>query len=97
MRQFVYIDNNGDEIEHTINHVGDQFWIYKGKLHRCDGPAVSYSAGKKIWFQHGICHREDGPAIIFPNGLERWFYHGEHVDCYSQKEFERLLKLKVFW
>jgi len=97
MRIFSYIDSNGDEIEHVINHVGDQFWTCKGKLHRCDGPAAKYATGKKIWFQHGLCHREDGPAVITPSGIKGWFYNNECIECSSQQEFERLIKLKAFW
>jgi hypothetical protein len=41
-------------------------------------------------------HREDGPAFI-DDDIEFWFYHGRLVECSSQKDFKRLLKLKAFW
>ena len=42
-------------------------------------------------------HREDGPAIIYPDGRQKWYYMGEEINCTSQVEFERLLRLKAFW
>ena len=80
---------------------GDQEWYFNGKLHRNDGPAVYDSRYQyKAWYQHGIRHREDGPAIErLRHHLDKqlWYYHGEKINCSSQKEFERLIKLKAFW
>jgi len=42
-------------------------------------------------------HREKGPAVISPNGDKQWWFHGKRVNCNSQEEFEKLLKLKAFW
>lgn len=42
-------------------------------------------------------HREDGPAVIHTNGLSFWWYDGKYIDCKTQEEFERILKLKAFW
>ena len=42
-------------------------------------------------------HRLDGPAVEYNDGTKFWFYHGIRVDCNSQNEFERFLKLKAFW
>jgi len=53
--------------------------------------------GDKYWSLNGQFHREDGPAIEYINGNKRWFYHGEEINCSSQEEFKRLLKLKVLW
>jgi len=56
------------------------------------------SSGCTVWLtKNGIFHREDGPAVIHPNGLSFWWYEGKNINCYSQEEFERLLKLKAFW
>jgi len=26
-----------------------------------------------------------------------WFFHGEKINCSSQEEFEKMIKLKAFW
>ena len=45
----------------------------------------------------GKLHRVDGPACEWANGGKYWYYHGTKLDCSSQEEFEKLLKLKAFW
>lgn len=65
--------------------------------HRDDGPAVEFISGTKFWFQNGEYHREDGPAIEHSDGYKEWHYEGKYVDCNSQEQFERLIKLKAFW
>ena len=42
-------------------------------------------------------HRIDGPAITYADGSKKWYYHGKHIECNSQKEFEKILSLKAFW
>ena len=42
-------------------------------------------------------HRLDGPAIECANGHKEWFINGKNTFCKTQKEFERLLKMKAFW
>jgi hypothetical protein len=42
-------------------------------------------------------HRLDGPAVEYNDGTKFWYYHGQYIECSSQKEFERFLKLKAFW
>jgi hypothetical protein len=42
-------------------------------------------------------HRLDGHAYEEPGGYKEWYYEGEQILCDSQKEFERLIKLKLFW
>jgi hypothetical protein len=69
-------------------------WYLNGKIHRENGPAREYANGDKIWYLNGICHREDGPAIDFADGTKEWWLNNKHV---SQKEFERLMRLKAFW
>ena len=68
-----------------------------GQLHRVDGPAVEYAAGHKSWWLNGKFHREDGPAYEYANGDRSWYLQGKWIDCSSQEEFERILKLKAFW
>ncbi len=70
----------------------------KGQLHREDGPAIEYAGvDRKCWFINGKCHREDGPAIEYGDGQKAYYYHGKIVDCDTDEEFFRLIKLKVFW
>jgi hypothetical protein len=68
-----------------------------GLYHREDGPAIIFDNGDLIWYQHGRCHREDGPAIEHSNGAKWWLLHGKNINCKTQEEFERLMKLKAFW
>ena len=42
-------------------------------------------------------HREDGPARILKDGTPEWWYHDTQIHCSSQEEFERFLKLKIYW
>jgi hypothetical protein len=42
-------------------------------------------------------HRLDGPARIWSDGYKEWYYQGKLIKCNSQEEFERYLKLKLFW
>jgi len=41
-------------------------------------------------------HRLDGPAIT-SFGKNYWWYHGRFINCKTQEEFERLIRLKAFW
>jgi hypothetical protein len=47
--------------------------------------------------RHQFLHRIDGPAIDEPYGRKEWYYEGTKINCASQEEFERWIKLKVFW
>ncbi len=56
--------------------------------------------GTFSYYENGRLHREDGPAIAYLYGNKykyRWFYNGKEICCNSQKEFEKIIKLKVFW
>lgn len=44
-----------------------------------------------------ILHREDGPVVEYADGNKEWWYQGKFITDKSQEEFERLLKLKLFW
>jgi hypothetical protein len=97
----------------VINEFGTKSWYNEdGKLHREDGPAAKHINGTKEWYLDGKRHREDGPAIEYRgvkewyiNGerhredrLSRdWYYNGEYIDCSTQEEFEKLIKLRMFW
>jgi hypothetical protein len=72
-------------------------YYLNGKLHRLDGPAFERSDGYKSWYQNGKRHRIDGPAVDWSDGTKEWWIKGELMKCDSQSEFERLIKLKLFW
>lgn len=40
-------------------------------------------------------HRLDGPARDWENARE-WFYYGERINCQTQDQFDRIIKLKAF-
>ena len=65
--------------EMKIDANGTKEWVFNGKLHREDGPAVEYENGSKGWYLNGRCHREDGPAIEYPDGEKRWCLKGKEV------------------
>jgi len=76
---------------------GDKHWYLDDKRHRTDGPAIELANGDKRWYLDGKRHRTDGPAMEYANGDKVWYLDDKQIDCSSQEEFERLLKLKVFW
>ena len=55
---------------------GSREWRVEGKLHREDGPAVTYGDGGASWWLHGINHREEGPAAVFADGSRAWYQNG---------------------
>jgi hypothetical protein len=79
------------------NEYGDKRWYLNGKLHREDGPACEYANGSKFWYLNDQLHREDGPAYEAAYGYKQWYYHGKYLNCQTNEEFFRLLKLKAFW
>ena len=79
----------------TINST---IWLNElDQYHREDGPAYIHNHGIKVWYLNGKQHRVDGPAFEYPDGTKFWYYQGKQIDCQSQEEFERLIKLKAFW
>lgn len=80
---------------------GHRCWFDEnGDIHRDGGPAFISSDGNKQWMQHGKVHREDGPAIEWNDGRtddKWWYYRNERIFCKSQREFEKMLKIKAFW
>lgn len=85
--------DDGPAIEY-VN--GDKEWYENDMLHRTTGPAAKYADGQEIWYFNGKRHRLDGPAWIIPGGCNSWYYDGEYMDCDSQEEFERLIKIRAF-
>ena len=87
-----------------IDKWGTKRWYLDVKnkiLHREGGPAIENKDGAKCWYINNMLHREDGPAVTWftiDNELRvQWFFNGHFVNCSSQEEFERLIKLKAFW
>jgi hypothetical protein len=48
------------------------------------------------YYLNNKLHRIDGPAIEGYQYKE-WWIEGSLIDCKSQEEFERYIKLKLFW
>lgn len=86
--------------ERRLDSAGNKYWWdddYVG-FHKEDGPAYEHINGDKSWYFKGKRHREDGPAVIWLNGNKlEWWYNGERIDCKTQEEFERIIKLELFW
>jgi len=83
--------------EYYDDHKAYGFYYLNNQKHRVNGPAGIWKDGHKEWWIHGQLHREDGPAIECRDGTKYWYLHGKMVECNSQEEFERLIKLKSFW
>ena len=60
-------------IEYTVRVSEDRTeWLFDGKRHREDGPAIEYSDGSSVWCLNGKRHREDGPAREM-EGYKDWW------------------------
>ena len=76
---------------------GYKAWYKEGNLHREDGPAIEYVNGDKFWYKEGKRHRTDGPATEWSNGIKAYYYLDKYINCNSNEEYFKLLKLKAFW
>lgn len=81
------IDSSGNRYKEDEN----------GDLHCENGPAFISYTGNKHWYIHGNKHREDGPATEYENGYRGWWLNGNWIHVDSQEEFERFMKLELFW
>jgi hypothetical protein len=91
---------NGGTCEYTNdnNDLNDcKRWYLNGHLHRENGPAIEYDNGDKVWYLNGQLHRENGPAVEFASGHKEWWINYKLLPCKTQKQFEQLMRLKVFW
>jgi len=86
--------DDGPAVEHPT---GIKVWWVNGKLHREDGPAYEGMNGYQEWWINGRLHRLDGPAYEGIDNIKYWYYEGKRINCKSQEEFEKLIKLKLFW
>ena len=76
---------------------GTKAWYLNNKIHRDnDLPAVEWKDGVKVWYINDYIHRMTGPAIEYSDGSKAWYINGEHIDCNSQKEFNKYLMLLAF-
>jgi hypothetical protein len=95
-----YRDENGQwhrEDGPAYEDASGKFWYWHGKFHRQDGPAIEDADGGKFWYWHGQFHREDGPAWEYADGTKEWYWYDQKIDCQSNQEFLRIVKLKAFW
>ena len=75
-----------------------RYYNDEGQLHKEDGPAIEFLNGAKYWYINGQYHREDGPACECANGDKYWYINNVKINCKSQEEFLRLIKIgKAFW
>src|SRR5258708_6182686 len=74
---------------------GGKEWQQDGKLHRINGPAISF-VGMKVWYINGKRHRLDGPAVEVITGERYWWHQGKYIPVRSQENYERYLKLIGF-
>ena len=64
-------------------------WVFSGKLHRKDGPALIVPGGYESWYLNGCRHRVDGPAVVFADYMnDSWHLYGLE---YSKEEWFSLL------
>jgi len=88
----IYISSNG-----VIRYYNEL-----GLYHRINGPATISWLSKR-WYKNGKPHRLDGPAIMYlanysqTNEKNVWCYNGKTMNCHSQEEFEKLIKLSILW
>ena len=60
----------------VVSTDGRAVWLYRGKLHRGDGPVFTCSR-ISIWAKLGKFHRLDGPAILTGTDGWVWCLHGK--------------------
>lgn len=85
---YMIIYPNGDKCWYGDGRTGDDFYHSIGK----DG-FETWWLRSNVNLQHNL----EGPAILNPNNdLKKWFYYGKEVNCSSQKDFERYLRLLAF-
>jgi hypothetical protein len=85
-------------VELIINKFGDKGWRQNKEYHRIGRPAITWLVGYEYWYQYGKLHRLNGPAKKTPlNSNDTWYYQGLLIDCNTQEEFERIIKLRLLW
>jgi hypothetical protein len=80
-------------MKHEIDKYGEFWYDDDMQLHRDDGPAIIWDTFSCEYYQHGKLHRLDGPARHF-RYVDEWYIDGERIDCNSNEEFLRIVKMK---
>ena len=52
--------------------------------------------GFKQYLLNNKFHRLNGPTFV-GRFIKSWFLNGHLIDCNSQEEFDRFVKLRVLW
>ena len=78
-----------------IDSDGTKCWIFNGKFHREDGPAVEHADGTKKWWLNGKRHRVDGPAVEHADGSKAWWLNGKQFTQEAWEAEVSKLNLKV--
>lgn len=68
-----YYENGTRGLHRGVYSIGTK------RIHREDGPALSWSNGTKVWMHYGKHHRMDGPSVITHKGEQRWEIWGQLV------------------
>lgn len=92
-----YLDSNGKVYREEYESGSEMNYDEEGQPHKENEPALITTSGDRAWFLHGKRHRTDGPAIEYADGTKHWFYRDKFIDCQSQIEFDRFIKMKAFW
>ena len=82
-------------IEQLVDGTLIKHWVDQEGITR---KQLFYDGSQYYYDGYSGRHREDGPAVDDPaNSRIEWHWHGKKLDCKTQEEFERLIKLAVFW
>ena|ERR1022692_4957689 len=112
MRNGLVIDSVGDKYYYENDKLhrlgglpaveyadGNRCYYEYGLSHRLGGlPACDHVyLGDKFYYEYGNLHCLNRAAVKYKNGEQEWWVKGKRLDCTTQKEFEKLMKLKAFW
>jgi hypothetical protein len=99
-KELSYIDDTGTPHYYSGPEADNEICI------DLDGKEIRLHRGDTymFWYKGNyITHRLGGPAMIINDDccdkdedVEEWYYEGKKIDCSSQEEFERILKLRLF-
>jgi len=92
----LFIDRNSDKTwkDDDLNYHRN---FLPAGIHKF-GTNIRKNDNIKYYFKHGKRHRLEGPAINYCDGaFMEWWFEGEKINCETQIEFERLIKLRILW
>jgi hypothetical protein len=89
-----YYTDNGQEMIHDIDNIGE-YWLDNEEVyHKENGPAVIWKKPRGMeYFKHGKYHRLDGPAVDL-KFTKMWYIDGERIRCKDNEEFLRIVKMR---